>query len=254
MIVDPRQAAPGPEAGRRERLKHERRARIEAAARTIFRAKGFAATSTREIAAAAGVGAGTLYAYATSKLALLRMVYRHDLESVTRASFAALPDGSVLDQLVHVFRARFELWGADPALSRYANLATFSAQYDGPGMPDEERLERALSQALVAFVAEAQRAGRIDARDDAALIARTVLDIYLTECREWVLEAHPIVDDAVARLRPALELALRGVLTDAERASTSGTRVERFAAAIGGLTDEAVDDVLRFAAFRATHA
>jgi AcrR family transcriptional regulator len=251
MIVDLRQAAPGPEAGRRERVKHERRVRIEEAARTIFRAKGFVATSTREIAAAAGVGAGTLYAYAPSKLALLRMVYRRDLEAVTRASFASLPDAPVLDQLAHVFRARFELWGADPELSRHANLATFSAQYDGPGMPDEERLELPLSKALVEFIADSQRTGRVTAGDDASLIARTILDIYLTECREWVLEPEPVVADAVARLRGVLDIALRAILVHDEH-SGADAREAQLVAATRCLSDDAVADVLRYAAFRAT--
>ena len=66
-------------AGLRERQKTERRRRIEAAARAVFREKGYEAATTREIAARAEVSIGTLFAYAADKRDLLAMVYRDEL-------------------------------------------------------------------------------------------------------------------------------------------------------------------------------
>jgi len=56
---------------RREQNKAEKRGRIIAAARALFAHKGFEATTTLEIAEAAGVAAGTLFLYAKTKDDLL---------------------------------------------------------------------------------------------------------------------------------------------------------------------------------------
>ena len=53
--------------GRREQNKLEKRARIIAAARALFKHKGFDATTTQEIAAAASVASGTIFTYARTK-------------------------------------------------------------------------------------------------------------------------------------------------------------------------------------------
>jgi AcrR family transcriptional regulator len=62
-------------AGRREQNKQEKLARIAAAAKALFAAKGFAQTTTQEIAERAEIGAGTLFLYAKSKEDLLVMVF-----------------------------------------------------------------------------------------------------------------------------------------------------------------------------------
>ncbi len=49
------------EVGRTERNKQDKRERLIRAARTLFSAKGYEATTTGEIAALADVGKGTLF-------------------------------------------------------------------------------------------------------------------------------------------------------------------------------------------------
>src|SRR5664280_1854457 len=98
-------------AGLRERQKTERRRRIEAAARAVFREKGYDAATTREIAARAEVSIGTLFAYAADKRELLTMVYRDELHELTETTFASVPAAApVLDQLVHVLEPRYAYW------------------------------------------------------------------------------------------------------------------------------------------------
>ena len=65
--------------GRRERNKAEKRRRIVAAGRFLFRSQGFEATTTAAIAAHAGVGAGTFYLYVRSKEDLLVAVFEEDV-------------------------------------------------------------------------------------------------------------------------------------------------------------------------------
>jgi AcrR family transcriptional regulator len=194
-------------SGRRERQKRERRDRIEAAARAVFAERGYDAATTRAIAERADVSIGTLFAYAPDKRALLALVFRDALHDMTATSFATLDSGRpLLDQLLAIFRPRFEFWGADPALARHAVRETMALTYDGAPPPEDE-----LRNGLTTLVRANQRAGRIVPDVDPALVARVILDIYLSENRGWLAEPAPNVEAGLAQLRAALELALRGV-------------------------------------------
>ncbi|WP_347042411.1 TetR/AcrR family transcriptional regulator [Brachybacterium nesterenkovii] len=63
-----------PPRGRRERAKADKRARILAAARELFRDRGYEGTSMGEVARRADVAAGTVFQYAATKTELLMMV------------------------------------------------------------------------------------------------------------------------------------------------------------------------------------
>ncbi len=199
--------------GRRERQKRERRDRIAAAAGAVFAEKGYDAATTREIAERADVSIGTLFAYAPDKRALLALVFRDALRTLTAESFAAVdPDEPVLDQLTAVFSARYALWGADPALARHAVRETMALTYDGTPPPETE-----LRAALHGLVRANQLRGALDPWVEAALIARMIVDIYLSENRSWLAGDRPDVAAGVADLRRTLALALRGVVTPRPR-------------------------------------
>jgi AcrR family transcriptional regulator len=208
-------AAPVPILGLRERSKRERRARIEEAARQVFREKGFEAATTREIAARAGVGTGTLFVYARDKRELLRMVFRDQLEELSTTAFAGVPaDAPLLDQLLHVFRPRYAFWGADPRLSRHAVRETFGSRYggeeDGKALPPTVYV---LHERLAELILRNQAAGRIDVSLEPHVCARLLLDVYYNENREWIADPVPDIDDGIARLREVLALALRAIVS-----------------------------------------
>ena len=211
-------AAPAP-PGLRERQKRERRTAIEAAARAVFHEKGFEGATTREIAARAGVSIGTLFAYAPDKRQLLAMVVRDELHALTERTFAGVAPGApFLDQLESVLRARYAYWGADPELARDAIRETFVSAYlpgrsleaGAPAAPPEYFLRRRVHE-----LAERARArGALVPGADPELIARLVLDIYLSEHREWLAERKPRITPGVRRLRTVLALALAGVIPE----------------------------------------
>lgn len=70
--------------GRRQRNMEDKRARILAAARRLMMERGFDGVTTQEISDAAGVAAGTLFRYASSKGELLLMVLNHEFEAATK--------------------------------------------------------------------------------------------------------------------------------------------------------------------------
>src|SRR5690349_14115596 len=87
-----------------QRNKHEKLERIREAARELFASKGFAETTTREIAERAGVGTGTLFLYARTKEELLMLVLAEKVEAVQEERFRTLPtQAPLLEQLLHVF-------------------------------------------------------------------------------------------------------------------------------------------------------
>ena len=87
--------------GRREQNKLEKRGRIIAAARALFTHKGFEATTTQEIAEAAGVAAGTVFTYARTKEDLLILVFHDEMMDVVERAYAAARGAAgLLDQSI----------------------------------------------------------------------------------------------------------------------------------------------------------
>src|SRR5690349_4406506 len=77
--------------GLRERNKQEKLKRIQNAAWQLFTQKGFAATTTREVAELAQVASGTLFLYAKDKQDLLQLVYYEVLSETIERAFRTLP-------------------------------------------------------------------------------------------------------------------------------------------------------------------
>ena len=92
--------------------RNRRRLIIEGAAR-LFRAKGFDATSTRDIAAAAGMHSGSPFYHFESKNALLYVVMEEGMAQATKSQQAALeraaPDASPRERLRALVRHHFEV-------------------------------------------------------------------------------------------------------------------------------------------------
>jgi AcrR family transcriptional regulator len=205
--------------GRRETSKRERRARIVEAARAIFRAKGFEAATTREIAARAEIAAGTLFLYARDKHELLLMIVNDDLERLTTHAFGRIAsDAPLLDQLIAIFAPRYAYWAADPQLSSEALHLTISAD-GGEGIGETARFHarrNRIADELAALIAEKQRAGRVGADVDPPTAAWVIMSIYLAAVRLWLADRRPRVEDGVSRLRELLRLALRGIALPGE--------------------------------------
>ena len=91
---------------------NRRRPLIEAAAR-LFRAKGFEGTSTRDIAAAAGMRSGSPFYHFDSKNALLYVVVQEGMAFAAQSqkdALARLPEGaSPREQLRSLVRQHFEV-------------------------------------------------------------------------------------------------------------------------------------------------
>src|SRR3954451_19220168 len=89
---------------KRDRKKRDKADRIRAAALALIRERGFDATTTRDIAARAGIAAGTLFLYVPRKEDLLDFVFTGEIERVVEESFGTLPTGAgLVEILMHPF-------------------------------------------------------------------------------------------------------------------------------------------------------
>lgn len=224
--VDEQAALPG----RRERAKSEKRARLVKAARELFSRKGFAASTTSEIAKRADIGAGTLFLYVRSKEELLVLVFQEDMIRVRDESFASLPAGAtLLDELCSVYDALAAFHEQDRALARIytKELAHVSdpsregvaAFMEGLFARSDERIEMAKAR------------GEIAADVPTRLLSGNLFAIYFARLRRDLESETALTSpECVGERHAALALQLRGLATSAP-SSTAGrppaTRVRR---------------------------
>ena len=200
-----------PPLGLRERNKLDKLRRIKQAASELFTAQGYDATTTREIAARADVGLGTLFSYAQDKRDLLYLIFNDDLEETVDASIAELDRSAPIeDSLIFIFRALYEFFGLNPRLSRFMlrELTFFDTS------PENARYQRIRDQVLevvVGLVREAQSRGEIRPDEDGTCIARGLFYIYQAEIRRWVASENLDVDQGTSDLRALFQPILNGL-------------------------------------------
>ena len=210
-----------PELGRRERSKLDKRRRISEAARAVFTEFGYERANMREIAKRAGVATGTLFLYAPDKRNLLLWILTDDLDGVSAESFASLRrDASktdLLDQLMHVFEARYRYWGTDPDLSLHAlQELIVSREYmatPGTHLADYMARRVQLNERIASLVRAQQERGEIDKATDPELVARLALAIFNAAMRTWLRTVNADLDAGLEELRRLLALAIDGVKT-----------------------------------------
>jgi AcrR family transcriptional regulator len=200
--------AAGP--GLRERNKQEKLARIRAAALALFAEKGFAATTTREVAERAEVATGTLFLYARTKEELLLLVFAERVESVQEERFRTLrPRDSLLKQLLHVFSGFFAFYGESPALSR---TLLRELLFLSPELAERHgQLTRAFLARLGERVAAAQARGEVAPEVLPETATFNFFSVYLTTLMGWLSGGFGPGEGWRPVLERALQLRLRGL-------------------------------------------
>jgi AcrR family transcriptional regulator len=122
-----------PESGARERQKQQTRQALLAAARRVLAQRGFAGTTTREIALEAKVASGTFFVHFPSVGALVSaLLDEHVAETLPAGLRSAAKKRGVVAQLVHVASTLYESYDQEPELARaYITGSLFApAQFD----------------------------------------------------------------------------------------------------------------------------
>jgi AcrR family transcriptional regulator len=206
----------------------EKRTRVAEAAQAVFREKGYEAAGMRLIAARAGVSIGTVFEFAKDKRSLLLLVFGRNLELCTQRAVATLDrNASLVDQLIHVYRERYNFFYDDINISlplqREVSFFFPDDETQDPESPIAQYLEkRAAGRAhIVKIIEDQQTAGFVDAAYDARDIAAMVIAIHQVEMRDWLGKKHHSVAAGLERLRHILSLALMGVMTASRKSKES---------------------------------
>ncbi len=194
----------------RKEQKADTRQRVRDAAHTLFRERGFAATSTKEIADKAGVATGTVFVHAPDKDDLLCLVMHDLLQDRLALALGTLPKAPLLAQLLHVFGSLYALYGENERLAGpFIGLSLTGGK--GPNAQAVGQLTFEFLGRLAALVTEAQGRGEIDPEAPALLVAQNLMSAYLFSLITWLSGYAPLEAVLEPQLRMAIELQFRGL-------------------------------------------
>lgn len=197
--------------GRRERNKQEKLKRIAGAAKELFGTKGFAETTTQEIAEKADIGTGTLFLYAKSKEDLLVMVFKDEMIETSKAAFTKMPaNAPLIDQLMHVFNTMVAYHDRDIEIAK-----SLLKEVTIPTTPERRSDLRMLIQFIYSGIADllaaGQKAGRLRADFDPLLAAESLFAIYYLSLLGW-LGGQTSKPQFIKRMRIKLAIAVEGLV------------------------------------------
>src|SRR5512133_2637825 len=196
-------------AGLRERNKERKREALVRAGRALFLAHGFEGTTTRAIAAKAGVASGTFFLYFREKRDLLFHLFREEASQILEEAFASEPkDAPLVARLTHVF-GRFYAWYAkDPRLSRvFLKELIFQEEDEAHPMMS---FTMAFVLRLAEVVADAKGRREVRAAVDPAQAATHALGLYMLGLIGWFNGVIP-ASELKAQLGGQLELLMTGI-------------------------------------------
>ena len=202
--------ASAPPLGLRARQKLETERLVKEAAFALFRTRGFDATTTKEIADAAGVAQGTVFSVAPTKEALLVAILEEKLRVVARARLASIPSTKpLLARLVHVFDGLFDFYAEEPALSR-ALLKGLLFPPDASIAAQQASHSADFMAALAALLAGAKSRGEIARAADVPALATTILAVYVFVLISFLGEREPDRRALGRRFSASLAIVLGG--------------------------------------------
>jgi AcrR family transcriptional regulator len=201
---------------RRDEGKADTRDRVARAARALFEARGFAGTTVRMIADAAGVGTGTVLFHFGSKVDLLVLCWAEEIEAAIVGQLATMPAGPVEAQIAHIFRGFYAVYGARPDLARVYVQQLLVTPADRAGPYD------AVTAAFIAQLAGMVATAPLRREADPAVLARAVFGLYVLDLATYLRDPVP-PDEAAARLEREVAALLRPCVVGAPLGPESET-------------------------------
>ena len=188
-----------------ERRKARTRRRLMEAGETLFRDRGFDATTVEEVAEAADVAKGTFFNYFESKETLLGALLIERIQSILDAP----PNGDMShpDRIRALFESlREEL---APYVHLFPRMFAYAVTHPQASHPTEDR--PALWQALADIVREGQAEGvfrqDLDAQIAGVLFSTYFFRVSILECQEGEPRDLCWID----RIDAGLEILFRGL-------------------------------------------
>lgn len=194
---------------RRALAKQRTRERVLSAARQLFSERGYEGATIRDIAQAAGMSTGAVFASFSDKSELFDEILTADYEVVYAQMKQAARDGeTVADALIGLFGVAYSFHLEQLPLLQ-ASIAvswTRSEAAEQRARGDIKHLFALITGALERGV----QSGELKAGIDAKLVAEIAWDVYVANYRRAVYDGWT-VENLVAHLREQLKLILAGV-------------------------------------------
>lgn len=191
-------ARPAPEAGARVTKGELSRLHLLQAAARVFRAKGFAETTIRDIAREAGIALGGLYFHFRSKQEFVGAVLTHGMAAIdqeVRAAVAALPaDTTPRQQIEAAGRAQFE---ASLRHGEFMSMRHLTGEMTREGWLEFAGVRESYRRFWTDLLASAQKAGVVRGDIDVTTMVFYFLG-PLTWMHEWYDPARKSADRILA--------------------------------------------------------
>jgi AcrR family transcriptional regulator len=200
---------PNEPLGKRGRNKADKRRRILKAARQLFDEHGFEATTTAEIARAAGVGAGTLYLYVESKEQLLYEVFAEDVDAAWSAALETVDDGAPMaDQLFELLASVSRFHEAQPNMAKtyVLELSSVIARGDNGIRAAMGRTFGTIESVLLRSMPSEVPEGL-----DTAVMARNIFAIWLFSMVYHYSHRGVTIESTLSAIRRAIDNAVLGI-------------------------------------------
>jgi AcrR family transcriptional regulator len=198
-------ASPSP----RSQAKLKTRRRVLEAARQLFMERGYEEATIRDIASAAGLSTGAVFASFVDKSDLFKQVMAEDFDRQMVASQeAANADTSLEEALMGLFEWGYTFHMDQLPLLRTAISLSWSQGLDGE-YGDRPNYQLAISNFMNLLKRGADR-GELSAQADLRLTAEMLWDLYIAGYRRILFDDWT-VERVVARLRNQVRVILAGV-------------------------------------------
>ncbi|MGB8329131.1 MAG: TetR/AcrR family transcriptional regulator [Polyangiales bacterium] len=194
---------------RRERRKSETLHRIEEAGWTLFTTRGYEATSTREIAEAADIAAGTLFNYFPEKRSLLIHLMQRQIDAAAGQAFDTMRPATLDQELTHVFAALTQCYARQRRLSRvFIKELLFT---DGERRAKSAAWTFDLVKRIGILVRNAQQRGELDPSIDPMEAAQQIFSTHYFGLVTWLGGTIPSRAAQEEQFQASLRLLLRGL-------------------------------------------
>ena len=193
---------------RRALAKQQTRAKVLAAARDLFSTQGYEGATIRDIAAAAGMSTGAVFANFADKSELFREIMVADLAALEEAMVEAASRGRAVDDaLLKIFSAGYAFYKSQLPLARAAFGMSWSCE-DGQairGIAHVQQIVDLIGEQLALGVER----GELSQECEIKLRSQMLFDAYLANYPNAVFGGWSL-DALQARARDQIRVILAG--------------------------------------------
>jgi AcrR family transcriptional regulator len=193
---------------RRALAKQQTRAKVLAAARRLFSEQGYEGATIRDIAAAAGMSTGAVFANFTDKSDLFREIMLTDMAALAEAmSEAAAQGNGVEDALLKIFVAGYRFYQTQLPLARAAFSVGWSPE-DGPALRNAPPVKLLLGL-ITTQLERGEANGELTQGSASALRTQMLFDSYLANYDQAIFQGWTL-DALQERSREQISILLAG--------------------------------------------